>query len=403
MRPLSVALLSWEYPPVVVGGLSRHVYELSRHLALEGHGVTVYTRGLPGAPDEEYQEGVRVVRVQGYPPPLDDMIPWTLAFNIALIHRAMDELSERHTDVLHAHDWLVAYASTVLKDLCSLPLVATIHATERGRHVGRLPGARQRFVDSVERWLVSEAQWVIACSAFMRDDVAGELGADPERLDLIANEVDLTPFSTPASSLRPQVWPADRPMVLFAGRLQYEKGVQTLLDAMPLIARRVPGAGLIVAGDGTYRPALEEHATRLGLNGQVRFEGFVDEHRLRSLYRSADLAVVPSLYEPFGLVALEAMASGIAVVAADTGGLREIVEHDVSGLLFPPGDARALARAVARVLRDASLSERLATEARNALAARGSWSDAAASTAETYRRAIAAASAADPPRLRLVR
>ncbi|MGH2711652.1 MAG: glycosyltransferase family 4 protein [Actinomycetota bacterium] len=383
MRPLSVALLSWEYPPVVVGGLSRHVYELSRHLAQAGHEVTVYTRGHPDAPSEEVREGVRLVRVQGYPPPLDDLIPWTLTFNIALIHRAMDELAEGRADVLHAHDWLVAYASTVLADLCSLPLVATIHATELGRHRGRLPGPRQTFVHEVERWLVSEAERVITCSAFMREQVSDSLGADRGRLDLIPNEVDLTPFADP-----PGAPGTGSPTVLFAGRLEYEKGVQTLLEALPRIAREVPGVRLLIAGNGTYRPELERLAAELELDGLVSFEGFVDESRLRSLYRSADIAIVPSLYEPFGLVVLEAMASGTPVVASDTGGLCEILTHDVTGLLFSSGDAAELASTAVRVLKDQTLGARLALEARSSLSARGSWTTAATRTAETYRRAV---------------
>ena len=397
MRPLSVALLSWEYPPVVVGGLSRHVYELSRHLAQEGHDVTVYTRGHPDAPDEEVVEGVRLARVQGYPPPLDDLIPWTLTFNIALIHRAMDELAAGRADVLHAHDWLVAYASTVLADLCSLPLVATIHATERGRHRGRLPGPRQTFVHEVERWLVSQAERVITCSAFMRDQVASSLGADEQRLDLIPNEVDLKPFSdTEKDEGR-----SERPTILFAGRLEYEKGVQTLLEAMPEIAARMPEARLLLAGNGTYRPELERLTGELKLGDRVSFEGFVDETRLRSLYRTADVAVVPSLYEPFGLVVLEAMAAGTPVVASDTGGLREILTHDGTGLLFPPGDASHLTRTVLRLLGDAALCERLARDAQNALVTRGSWTTAAVRTAETYGHAVDSFSA-NSRRLRAV-
>lgn len=405
MRPLSVALLSWEYPPVVVGGLSRHVFELSRHLALEGHSVTVYTRGHPDAPPDETLDGVRIARADGFPPPvpIEDLVPWTLAFNIALISRAMPDLVEDPPDILHAHDWLVAYGGVVLKGVCSLPLVATIHATEHGRHGGRLPGPTQRLVHSVERWLVSEAERVITCSAFMRDEVVGALGADEERLDLIPNQVDLAPFSPPAPSLRPELWPGERPLILFAGRLEYEKGVQTALDALPEIERRVPGVGLIIAGDGTYRRSLEARAASLGLDGQVRFEGFVDESRLRALYRSADLTIVPSLYEPFGLVTLEAMASGTPLVVAEVGGLREIVQHGVTGLRFRPGDARGLARAATKVLRDPALGARLAREARSALAARGSWRAAAARTADSYRLAIAHAKGSEPRRLRAVR
>jgi glycogen(starch) synthase len=233
--------------------------------------------------------------------------------------------------------------------------------------------------------------------------VTAALGAEEEQLDQIPNQVDLSPFSPPAPSVRSSLWPEERPLMLFAGRLEYEKGVQTALDAMSEIDRHSPGAGLIVAGDGTYRSTLEGQARKLGIAHMVRFVGFVDEARLRSLYRSVDLAIVPSLYEPFGLVALEAMASETPVVVADAGGLREFVEHEVSGLRFETGNPQALADAVTRVLHDPALGKRLAREARSALEARGSWTTAAVRTAETYRRAVEGATEAKPLPLRVVR
>jgi glycogen(starch) synthase len=387
MRPLSVALLSWEYPPVIVGGLARHVYELAHGLAAEGHRVTVYTRGRDGSPPEEDDRGVRVLRAAEYPPPIgtDDLVPWTLAFNISLVHRAEREMREDPPDVLHAHDWLVAYASAVLKDLAEVPLVATIHATERGRHGGNLPGPVQRFIHRVERWLVAESERVITCSAYMREQVLASLGAHQDRLEMIPNEVDAGAFWQAGAS-RPSERGEEGPMLLFAGRLEYEKGLQTVFDALPLL--RVPGARLVVAGDGTYRGELARRVGDQGLDDRVTFVGFVDEGRLRDLYAAADVAVVPSLYEPFGLVALEAMAAGAPLVVADTGGLREIVVDGVTGLLFPPGDATALAHAVRRVLTEPGLAVTLVREARSALAARRSWTGAAARTAGAYARAL---------------
>ena len=387
MRPLSVALLSWEYPPVIVGGLARHVYELAHGLSAEGHRVTVYTRGRDGAPPDEDDRGVRVIRAAEYPPPIgtDDLVPWTLAFNIALVHRAEREMREDPPDVLHAHDWLVGYAAAVLKDLTSVPLVATIHATERGRHGGNLPGPTQRFINRVERWLVAESERVITCSAFMRNEVAGWLGADEDRLEMIPNEVDVGAF---AGNGRSGLRADGDPLVLFAGRLEYEKGVQTLLEAVPLLARAAPRVRVLVAGDGTYRPDLERRARELRLESRVEFLGFVEEEALHAAYQDADVAVVPSLYEPFGLVALEAMAAGTPLVAAETGGLKEIVANGVSGVLFSPGDAAALAEAVLRIRTEPELAARLTQEARSALAARRSWNGAAARTAAAYGRAL---------------
>jgi glycogen(starch) synthase len=388
VRPLSVALLSWEYPPVVVGGLSRHVHQLARGLAEKGHRPTVYSRAHPQASSESLERGVRVVRIQGWPRRLTsrNLVQWVGGFNRALARRALPDFRREAPDVLHAHDWLVAWAAEALRDALALPLVATIHATEFGRHGGRIHGATQRMIDGVERRLTAGADRVIACSEHMRREVRDLFDVEPEKVDMIPNEVDGSVFTDHGDGAG-RGWHG--PLILFAGRLEYEKGVQTVLEALPSIERQVPGVGLIVAGAGTYRASLEQRARDIGLDGQVRFAGFVEEPDLRSLYRTADLVVVPSLYEPFGLVALEAMASGAPVVAADTGGLREIVEHGATGLRFRPDDPSALADAAVRVLTERDLARRLVAEARRALAVRRSWAGVAARTVETYRRAMA--------------
>jgi glycogen synthase len=385
--PLSVAMLAWEYPPVIVGGLARHVCELAGGLASRGHVVTVYTRGRAGTAEEETHGGVRIRRVPDDAANVQNLIPWALAFNLALLDRAAGELQDHPPDLIHAHDWLVARAAVALKSLARVPLVATIHATEHGRHRGRLPGPVQRSVHREERRLVAEADRVICCSAFMRQEVARVLDVPPQRIDTIPNEVDLGAFA-PVPGTRTELVRDGLPLIVFAGRLEYEKGVQTILEALPMMDRLAPGVSLLVAGTGTYHPTLEARAAALGLDGRVRFLGFVDEGRLRGLYSAADMVVVPSLYEPFGLVALEAMASGTPVLASDTGGLREIVDHEVTGLRFPPGAAGALAREAARVLTDRRLARRLAAGASASLAARASWSGVATRTAEVYRRAV---------------
>ncbi len=384
-------MLSWEYPPAIVGGLSRHVFHLARGLAADGHAVTVYTRGHPDAPSVEVNHGVRVVRVDEYPPRIafDDLLPWVLAFNIALLHHAQADLDGDPPDILHAHDWLVAYAGAALKDLHALPLVATVHATEHGRHQGHLPGALNRLIHQVEWWLTFEAGRVITCSDFMRREVTRIFELPPDKVEVIPNGVDLATFAPADPGGRARARTDGRgPVVLFAGRLEFEKGVQTVLEALPLIDRVVDGVRFVVAGAGRHRAELEDRARALGVERRVRFEGFVGEERLRELYRSADLVIVPSLYEPFGLVALETMACGTPVIAADTGGLKEIVDHEITGLRFRPGDARSLAAVAARLLTDGRLGRRLALQARSALAERHSWQGVAARTSETYRRTI---------------
>lgn len=392
MRPLSIAMLSWEYPPAVVGGLSRHVDHLSHALASLGHDVTVYSRGHPDAPSEENDDGVRVVRVDEYPPRIafEDIVPWVLGFNVALLHRAEADLRGTAPDLVHAHDWLVAYAAAALKDLHSLPLTATIHATEYGRHDAKLPGPNQVLIHQVEWWLTYEAGRVITCSEYMRKEVTRIFELPPDKVEVIPNGVDLKTFSPPAGRdafRREQVGPAER-LVFFAGRLEFEKGVQTALEALPLVAERVPGVRFHIGGAGSHRQRLERRARELGVAERVTFLGFLDDEQLRNYYAASDLVIVPSLYEPFGMVALETMAAGTPVAVADTGGLQEVVRDGDTGLRFVPGDASACAEAMVRLLTDTRLARKLAIRAREILARDYSWTAAAERTADTYRRTI---------------
>jgi glycogen synthase len=379
MRPLSVAMLSWEYPPLVVGGLGRHVHALAHALAGQGTRVTVYARGPEGIQEDG---GVRVLRTQPIPPGIGfrDLVPWSMALNLGLLRGAAADLAGTQPDVIHAHDWLVAPAALALGDLLGVPVVATIHATEHGRHGGRLEGPVQGFVHGVERWLVGEADRLITCSAFMRDEVRRVFGLPDAVVETIPNQVDLAEFGPAGSTAK-----RDRPTLLFAGRLEHEKGVQTLLRALPYVARRLPWVRLRIVGRGTYAEELRGLAAGLGVLGRARFDGWVDAARLRELYTSSDAVVVPSVYEPFGLVALEAMACGVPVVVADTGGLRELVEDEVTGLRFPPGEPLALANTLIRVLTDRDLARALGRAGRALVAGRETWAGAAARTAQVYR------------------
>ena len=152
---------------------------------------------------------------------------------------------------------------------------------------------------------------------------------------MISNGVDLEAVHKPegVEEFRAERLADGEKMIFFAGRLEYEKGVQTVLDALPLVDEEVP-VRFFVAGVGTHEQALREHVERDGLDGHVEFLGFVPDEELAMYYAAADLAVVPSLYEPFGMVALETMAAGTPCIAADTGGLRELVVHDATGLRF---------------------------------------------------------------------
>jgi glycogen(starch) synthase len=386
-----ILMLSWEYPPFLVGGLGRHVHALATSLAAAGHRVTVVTRHAPGALREEYAEGVHIVRAPDDPPdfPVEDgnLLGWTVAFNHTLTRAALRAARTGRYDVVHAHDWLVAHAAVTLREHLDVPLVATIHATESGRHQGFLPAAHNRTIDAVERWLAREAVRVIVCSEYMRREVVRLFEVPQAHTDVVPNGVDvLRWYARPraVAAARSSFAGTGAPLLSFAGRLVYEKGVQHLIAALPRLLRDHPGLRVVVAGDGPYRAELEALAPP-----PVTFAGFLSGHSLTALMGASDCYVVPSIYEPFGMVALEAAAAGTPVAVSATGGLAEIIEHGVTGVRFAPQDPASLAESVGAVLADREYARRLARHGRRRVRDDFAWPAIAARTAGVYEAAHA--------------
>jgi glycogen synthase len=393
-RPIRVLMLSWEYPPVVVGGLGRHVHALSTSLVAAGHEVTVVTRHSPGAPLEEYLEGVRVVRAPEDPPlfPLSTstLLAWTMAFNHTLTRAALRAAESGEYDVVHAHDWLVTHTAVTLKEHLDIPLVATVHATEAGRHQGWLPGEMNKCIHSVEWWLAHEACRVVVCSEYMRWEVTRLLELSPQRVSVVPNGVDTAAWRAPsrAVSAARARFAGDGPLIAYAGRLVYEKGVQDLIAALPALRAAHPGLRVVIAGDGPYRGELQEEVRRLDLQRSVNFTGFMGEGELPALMAASDALVVPSIYEPFGMVALEGASAGAPLAVAETGGLAEIVEQGVTGVKFAAKAPEALAAAVGSLLDDEMFARKVATRARGMVGERYAWSTIADDTAGVYAAAL---------------
>jgi glycogen(starch) synthase len=394
-----VLILSWEYPPVIEGGLARHVRKLAEELVCQGLAVDVLTRGsgetLAGSGEESAglsaQEcaGVNVYRVPepGWPRELERFVGWVERMNRDMLE-AGGALAEEHSYALvHGHDWLVANASATLAERLGIPYVTTVHATEHGRHQGWVQKPPQSHIHAVERWMARRADAVITCSHYMRGHVADIFDIDENRVTVIPNGIDprdLRPVGD-LQALRAEFAAPRERLVLLVGRLVYEKGFQLALDALPGVIERVGGVRFLVAGSGTHEQELKEQARRLGLSEHGAFLGWIGDDALHSLYRIADLCVVPSLYEPFGLVALEAMASGCPCIVADTGGLREVVPAgERVGLRFNGGDAAHLGAMIERLLTDGQLRERLVAEASEHVLS-FDWSDVARRTRVVYR------------------
>jgi glycogen(starch) synthase len=384
-----VLVLSWEYPPLIEGGLARHVRKLSEGLVELGIEVHVLTRGGEESPRSAIANGVNVHRVlePTRPRDLGEFVTWVERMNADMLAAGV-ELGDRFQfDLVHGHDWLVAAACDHLARRFGAPLVTTIHATEYGRHQGWVDKHPQSYIHGVERWISNRSDRVIACSAYMSEQIADIFSVPDRRIAVIPNGID--PEDMPLGEqaeldrLRSEFAAPDEKLVLLIGRLVYEKGFQIALEAMPELIERVPGTRFLVAGSGTHEHELKKQATELGLMEHGTFLGWIGDDVLHLLYRIADVCVVPSIYEPFGLVALEAMASGCPCIVADTGGLREVVPHGEVGLRFRTRDPEALGGMVERVLTDEGLREGLISEAREHVL-RFDWSDVARRTAGVY-------------------
>ncbi len=386
-----VLILSWEYPPVIEGGLARHVRKLAEALVRQGVAVDVLTRGAADAVGPLTRTtvgGVEVHRVPepGWPRDLDRFVAWVDRMNDDMLAAGEGLAQTRAYSLVHGHDWLVAGVAGALSDRLGVPYVTTIHATEHGRHQGWVTDEPQAHIHSVERWMAQRADRVIVCSYYMRGHVADVFDIEEDRVTVIPNGVDpsdLRPIRDLAT-LRCQFAAPNEQLVLLVGRLVYEKGFQLALDAMPGLIERVGDVRFLVAGSGTHEAELKQQAERLGLDDHGTFLGWIGDDVLHSLYRIADLCVVPSIYEPFGLVALEAMASGCPCIVADTGGLREVVPRgERVGLRFNGGDAEHLGVMMERLLVDAALRDRLVAEASEHVL-RFDWDDIAHRTRAVY-------------------
>ncbi|WP_422748542.1 glycosyltransferase family 4 protein [Mycobacterium sp. WMMD1722] len=388
---MKVLLVSWEYPPVVIGGLGRHVHHLATELAAAGHEVVVLARRPFGTDPSTHPttdgvcDGVRVIAAAQDPHEFEfatDMMAWTLAMGHAMVRAGLALTAHDapwRPDVVHAHDWLVAHPAIALAQFFDVPLVSTIHATEAGRHSGWVSGPTSRQVHAIESWLVRETDFLVTCSASMGDEIAALFGPGIAEIRVIRNGIDAARW--PFALRRPRTGP---PRLLYLGRLEYEKGVHDLIAALPRIRRAHPGTTLTIAGEGTQQDWLAEQARRHRVRRAVHFAGHLGHDELVDTLHGADVAVLPSHYEPFGIVALEAAATGTPLVTADVGGLGEAVIDGRTGLLFTARDVGTLAAAVVAALDDPTAAQRRAIAARDRLTSDFTWATVASQTAQVY-------------------
>ena len=350
---MRVLHLSWEFPPRIIGGIASHVFDLSRALARRSLEVQVMTCNFPGAKEFEIIDGVNVNRFEAYATG-DSFLGWALRMQKNMEISSSDLISgSGRFDIIHAHDWLSGVAGIGLKHLYRRPLITTMHSTEYGRRAGT-HNDLQESIHEIEGWIAHESWRVITCSYYMRNHVAWCFHVPENKISVIPNGVDVTKFSFSFNywEVRNRFARESERILLFVGRLVPEKGLDTLIKSLPIILAKGANVKLVVVGEGPQKEMYQRTANEQGLHEKVFFAGHIDDWTLRALYRVADVTLVPSKFEPFGIVALEAMAAHCPLVTTTAGGLDEIVDDGGTGLKVPPDDPNALAGAILRIVRD---------------------------------------------------
>lgn len=382
----------------MVGGIGKHVAELVPAIAeLSGESappfaLDVLTLRTGNAPKKEtLSDAVTIHRVAV--PQVDplDLFNSVVDNNRYLVSAAKDLHRQAPYDLVHVHDWLVATAGIELKHAWRVPLLVTIHATERGRHRSHIPNFTSQQINQMEWQACYEAWRIIVCSGYMAGELRGYFDVPMDKVSVIPNGVDVAPLQAcppeRVQALRQQYAPNDEKLLFFVGRITPEKGVQVLLRAMPLIREKHPDVRLLVAGKNSEQmlPLVAE----LQIQDVVKLLGFVDDETRNCLYNAADAAVFPSLYEPFGIVALEAMAAGCNVIASDVGGLGEVVHHRRTGLTVLVNNPQSIAWAVDQLFRNPALAEKMRREGLGEVTRLYDWAAIAQHTLDTYRGIIA--------------
>ena len=377
---MRIVLACIRYPPAP-GGAETHVAALAEGLVRRGHEVEVHTTDLHKEVPFERRDmpaevnGVRVVRHRGRTP--------GKTFHYVLAPTMLGALRDaaRRADVVHAHSYgyFPTMAAARAARAARRPFVFTPHFHPPWSMEG---GAARKVLRKVYdptfgRYVLSRADRVIGVSSGEMEVMAQFLPVDPAKVRVIPNGFHPARFDPPPSGAPFRdslgVGP-ETPLVVFAGRLASNKGLHHLVPAFASLRAKHPEAVLVLAGeDQDQRAKLEEKARALGVADRVRFTGHMDEARYRSALAAGDVFVLPSEWEAFGIVLVEAMACGVPCVATRVGGAPDVVQDGVTGRVVPYGDEAALARAIDGLLSDRALAQRMGRAGRDRAFKEYSW------------------------------
>jgi glycogen(starch) synthase len=366
---MRVAMIGWEYPPFTVGGLGTHCYGLTRSLSNKGVKVDFYMpQTKHGATSDNCNLVIKEVgetTVFPYDRPESNEIAGQFFEAVSRYNTLVVTKVKGTYNVIHCHDWLTIQASIALKDLLGVPLVLTVHSTEYDRSGWLHPN--QWFID-IEREGMEKADKIIAVSQFTKRTIIEKYGINPDKITVIYNAV------YPISEGEKQK------LVLFLGRLTIQKGADVFLRAAKKVSEFEPGVRFVVAGAGDLLPDLINQAVELGISNRVIFTDRLTDKEMKHMYGIASVYVMPSVSEPFGITALEAISAGTPTIASKTAGVCETF-HNCLKVDF--WDSDEIANKIIALLRYESLSNALTENGRQEIEL-FTWDNVAEKTLDIY-------------------
>lgn len=379
MRPL---FITWEYPPIKAGGIAAHCEDLATTMADQGHEPVVITYGSEEGVD--YRDGVEIHRLTGTDR-ANDTISWAMHLGHEMEKKAIELSKNQDFDLVHAHDWMTVPASVGIKNTLGLPMVFTVHSTQKGRD--GIDSEYQSTIHNIEWYGTYQADQIITVGRDFSEEVRNTFEVPDDKLNYIPNGVDLEKFDSHNANLNRGNYALDwEQIVLFVGRMYPQKGPGHLIEAMPDIIDNNPEAKFVMVGSGAT-----EHYKGIAKNkvgDKVHFPGYVSDKELISLMKNARMTVAPSVYEPFGIVPLEAAACETATVGSYVGGMKDTIVHEYTGLHTYPADSNSIEHQVSRSLNDPEWTEWLGDNARGRVEDNFRWAQISAWTTGIYKRAL---------------
>jgi glycosyltransferase involved in cell wall biosynthesis len=364
-------MLGWEFPPKISGGLARHCYALARELVLLGNEVYI-TIPRKNAPPQNEVNGIKIIKVdykfekKTYADEVNTII-YKYSNNVFKIVKNLGV----KFDIVHAHDWMNVRAAIKIRKFFKIPFVLTIHSSELDRSGGVL--LKKSRVLGVEKFGVKSADAVISVSKNMARQIK-EVFKIKREINVIYNGIDNTE----------DIKRKEKDYVLFVGRLTEQKGVEYLIYALLPLIRENRKIKLYIVGKGHLKKSLEKLTDLLGIKDNVKFLGFVSDRKLIECYKGAKLLVMPSIYEPFGIVALEAMKYKVPTIISKRAGVAEILEDKKNTMLVDPLNINEFRSAISSCLKNKNLRSKIGLNGYK-LIKQLSWRNIALETLNLYK------------------